>query len=632
MKELDFSRPMSYVRALGLPFRIMPLATVVNFMNHFVQMAIAPLTVLITAYFIDTALEVFNYGLDSRVIILPLVAIAAFRLYGYLLDPFLALVNKRAEQRKWLYLSYPLVRRQASLNMVHLENGNDMDLTARVHDGDKLTEVWDNISQIIFNLGQLAIYAVILFANISLPERIPAEDVQNYYNGYINGAAANGSGGELVMFYAILGGYVISTIWIARREYALEQRLTRPTRLMEGYADHLTNRESAHERTLFGFAHRLNERWHKTFTYIFTARFRFKRWSTLVQGIMYGALIIIMIRVYELNQAPPPIAEYEGVNAGFELLGMSTGMSMATIMMLINASGALAAIIVGIGQVVFQRRYIREFNQYIALSRDEGYLAALDEAPPIFEKLELRGVSFSYPGMDKQVLRDCSLVIEKGKRYALVGANGSGKTTLARLLLRMYDNYEGEILLNGKSLKEWPLQQIKSMTAAVFQSFSRYDISLADNVAAGAGFAVGEDKIDGAITTAGLTEPVAALPDGKDTLLGKVHPGGAELSGGQWQRIAIARAVVSRAQLKILDEPTAALDPMAEFEMYTQFDRISSASATIFISHRLASAKLADEIFVLQDGAIVEHGTHDTLMAQGGLYSYMFESQRGWYA
>jgi len=202
---------------------------------------------------------------------------------------------------------------------------------------------------------------------------------------------------------------------------------------------------------------------------------------------------------------------------------------------------------------------------------------------------------------------------------------------LARLVLRMYDNYEGEILLNGKPLRDWSVQQVKTMTAAVFQSFSRYDISLADNIAAGAGFTVGEDEIDQAIATVGLAGMADSLPEGKHTLLGKVHPGGVELSGGQWQRIAIARIMVSRARLKILDEPTAALDPMAEFEMYEQFDKISRDATTIFISHRLASAKLADEIFVLENGSITEQGSHDSLMARGGQYAHMFESQRGWY-
>ena len=625
---IDFSRPFGYFRALAIPFRINLPATLVNFFHYFVQMLIAPLTVLVTAYFIDTALLVFHEGLDSRVIVLPLVAVAGFRLYGYLVDPFVDLVNKRAEQRKWLFLNYPLVCRRAALNMKHLETGADRDLIERVHTGDQLTECWDNISRLVLCIGQLVGYGLILFTRVNFVGRNDVYEVVDVVE------VGNGGGGTPVGF--IMVGLSIAFIavsgYLSKKEYELEQRLTRSERLMDGYADALTQRDTAHERTLFGFSRALNTRWHKVFTYVFTERFRFKRMSSLITGVMYITLIILLMYTYGLHQAPQTVYGAQDNDAGiFGMLDMSIGMSIASIGMIIGAAGALAEVIQRIGRVAHQRRYIREFNTYMEMGNDPGFTDVLAEDVPEFEALELRGVSFVYPGTEKYVLRDCSLRIEKGKRYALVGANGSGKTTLARLLLQMYDNYEGEILLNGRPLPEWPVREVKSMVAAVFQSFSRYDISLADNIEAGAGFVFGGSEVNAAIKTVGLLEAVAALPEGKDTLMGKVHLGGVELSGGQWQRIAIARIMVSRAQLKILDEPTAALDPTAEYEMYEQFNKISKNATTVFISHRLASAKLADEIFVLKEGAIAEQGSHDALMERGGLYAHMFESQRGWY-
>jgi ATP-binding cassette subfamily B protein len=278
-----------------------------------------------------------------------------------------------------------------------------------------------------------------------------------------------------------------------------------------------------------------------------------------------------------------------------------------------------------------KNKHIEEFNQYINLSRKDDALVPMSETPPRFESLEFKNVSFTYPGTEKLILNNLSLTIEAGKRYALVGVNGCGKTTLTKLLLKLYDDYTGEILLNGKSLRDWCMADIKAMFTAVFQDFARYDISVFENVSVGSGMRATEAEIDNALEVVGLTEAVSALKNGKHTLLGKVHTGGVEFSGGQWQKIAIARAIVSPAQIKILDEPTAALDPIAEQEVYQQFDKISRGSATIFISHRLASARMADTIFVMDSGKIIEQGSHDALMETGGKYADMYNSQREWY-
>jgi ATP-binding cassette subfamily B protein len=212
-----------------------------------------------------------------------------------------------------------------------------------------------------------------------------------------------------------------------------------------------------------------------------------------------------------------------------------------------------------------------------------------------------------------------------------VGVNGAGKTTITKLLTRLYDDYEGEILLNAKPLREWPMADVKACFCALFQDFARYDITVAENVMMGKINGATGAEVDNALELAGFDVNAAELKDGKDTLLGKTHEKGIDLSGGQWQSLAFARAIVSPAPIKILDEPTASLDPVAESRMYEQFERISRGYTTIFISHRLASAKMADEIFVLENGAVSERGNHDELMARNGLYTEMFESQRSWY-
>ena len=186
---------------------------------------------------------------------------------------------------------------------------------------------------------------------------------------------------------------------------------------------------------------------------------------------------------------------------------------------------------------------------------------------------EFKHVSFAYPGTDKKVLEDVSFVIEAGKRYSLLGINGSGKTTITKLITRLYSNFEGEILINDIPISQWRLADIKAMFSAVFQDFIEYDISLYDNISAGNGLNSTREEVEAAIKSAGLDEFASSLNEGADTLLGKIYDDGVLPSGGQWQRIAIARAVVSHAQLKILDEPTASLDPIAEREVYERFER-----------------------------------------------------------
>jgi len=278
-----------------------------------------------------------------------------------------------------------------------------------------------------------------------------------------------------------------------------------------------------------------------------------------------------------------------------------------------------------------QREFLKDINEFLELSEVPDADSLPCEPPPVFESLEFRDVSFTYPGTEKLILNKLSITMEAGKHYAFVGVNGAGKTTLTKLITRLYDNYEGEILLNGKSLRDWPLAKIKACFCALFQDFARYDITVAENAAIGKANGASDEEISKAIELSGFDSTAEELKDGINTLLGKTHDDGIDLSGGQWQRLAFARAIISPAPVKILDEPTAALDPVAESQVYAQFEAISREFTTIFISHRLASAKLADTIFVIEGGKVTEQGSHEELMQAKGMYAEMFESQQSWY-
>ena len=249
-----------------------------------------------------------------------------------------------------------------------------------------------------------------------------------------------------------------------------------------------------------------------------------------------------------------------------------------------------------------------------------------------FNKIEFIDVSFSYPDTDKVILDGVSFVIENGKHYSFVGVNGAGKTTITKLLTGLYDNFSGEILIDGRPIKDFSQAELKGLSSVIYQDFAKYYISMYDNIAISDLDAPdNHGEVEKAVKLVGLEDAAAKLKDGLDTPLGKIIEDGADISGGEWQRVAMARSVLCPAPLKILDEPTAALDPIGESMVYSNFEQISKGMTTIFISHRLGSTKLADIIYVLSEGKIAESGTHSHLMEKNGIYAEMFDSQADWY-
>ena len=303
--------------------------------------------------------------------------------------------------------------------------------------------------------------------------------------------------------------------------------------------------------------------------------------------------------------------------------------------------------------------YVREF---LDLPEDDGAwlqrpLADHEPTQP-FPKLLREGfavedVWFAYPAADaaegensRPVLRGVSLRLKPGERVALVGANGAGKSTLAKLLLGLYQPTSGKIIVDGVRYDEIDRTSLAGAVSAAFQDFFNFELTASQSIGIGALGTGGSDQeadlwpawlppdpalIENAARRAGVDIIAARLPHGYDTPVGHVLDGGQGLSGGEWQRLAIARAFIRQPELLILDEPTAALDPMAEAEVYRQFGELLAGRTALLISHRLGSARMADRILVLEDGRIVEQGHHDDLVAKGGVYAAMWEEQASWY-
>lgn len=350
---------------------------------------------------------------------------------------------------------------------------------------------------------------------------------------------------------------------------------------------------------------------------------------------------IEMKRTRVWNRYAVVLTSFNAVQQGvlFGYLGLQALAGLITIgelQMLVSSATAFSQSLSSVLEQVIDlgknADFMNEYKRFMEYPRAKEWgTQALPLQPR--HSLELRNVSFRYPRSNQDALRNVSLVIPAGQKLAIVGENGAGKTTMVKLLTRLYDPTEGSILVDGQDARRFALDEYAKLFAVVFQDFKLLAFSLRENVAIGKGDAGRSDEIlRRTLDKVGLAERAIALPRGLDTPVYKAFDeDGVELSGGEQQRLAIARAVFKDAPVVILDEPTAALDPVAEYEVYRHFDRLVGDKTAIYISHRLSSCQFCDKIAVFDHGEIVEYGAHDELLALGGKYAQMWHAQAQWY-
>ena len=247
---------------------------------------------------------------------------------------------------------------------------------------------------------------------------------------------------------------------------------------------------------------------------------------------------------------------------------------------------------------------------------------------PIRKGIEFQNVSFAYPGTSRLVLKNLNLHLDHEERIALIGENGEGKTTIVKLLMRLYDPTEGAIQLDGVDLREYDLEDYTSQIAVIFQDFMRYDMTARENIAIGR--ITETENFAGIVAAARKSmaeQVIQKLPAGYEQMLGRRFDGGVDLSGGEWQKVALARAYLRDAQVLILDEPTASLDARSEHEVFKRFAELTEGKLSVLISHRFSTVKMADRIIVLENGQISEQGTHEQLITRGARYAEMFDMQ-----
>jgi ATP-binding cassette subfamily B protein len=257
---------------------------------------------------------------------------------------------------------------------------------------------------------------------------------------------------------------------------------------------------------------------------------------------------------------------------------------------------------------------------------------ALPAPRPIQRGFEFRNVSFRYPGSSRLVLNGLNFHLRPGERVALIGENGEGKTTIVKLLTRLYDPVEGQVLLDGVDLREYDLDDLYSEIGVIFQDFMRYEMTARENIAVGRIERMNDlELLQASARKSMAVDVLRKLPAGLEQMLGRRFDGGVDLSGGEWQKVALARAYLRDAQVLILDEPTSALDARSEYEVFKRFAELTTEKMALFISHRFSTVRMADRIVVLENGRIAEEGDHDTLTSLGGRYAEMFELQAASY-
>ncbi|WP_312253362.1 ABC transporter ATP-binding protein [Stenotrophomonas sp.] len=293
----------------------------------------------------------------------------------------------------------------------------------------------------------------------------------------------------------------------------------------------------------------------------------------------------------------------------------------------------LEGLLIGFSQVASQALYLDDLYSFFQIQPEiNSHDNAVAVPRPIQQGFVFENVGFRYPDAEQWAVRHLDFQLHAGEVLALVGENGAGKTTLVKLLARLYEPDEGRILLDGRDLRDYDLDDLRANLGVIFQDFVRYNLTAAENIGVGQVEAMADQARIADAARRGMAEEVIdALPGGYEQLIGRRFKQGVDLSGGQWQKIAIARAWMRDAQVMILDEPTAALDARAEFEVFQRFRELAEQRTAVLISHRFSSVRMADRILVLAEGRLEASGTHAELMAQGGRYAELFELQAAGY-
>lgn len=582
---------------LRLVWRATPVYLVLSLVLTGLQSLIPALLLVVNKAIVDMVIA--NWG-NVNFIWRPLIILVAIRFGVSLLQGVLNQVNLYVAQiftdRLMLHTKYVLLEKSAQLDLAHFESSEFYDILSRAQNSGSNYPV--QVIKLLTGLfGQgitlVSLLGLLLKFNIAI---IP------------------------LLFFTALPAFWTSIVYSGRRFWMMRVE-TESGRLSDYIQNILTNPDFAKEVRLFSLGKHLLGKWNE-------------------------------IRL-DFNQKSAAIASEYAKMRGLSGILVNSGFYLAygwTLVQTINAkisvgeftmyTGAfseaqqlLPAILENLAKIYESNLYVSQYFEFLDLRPEVTNIPRPKSFPqPIKEGLSIKNVTFTYPGATKPTLCNLDLRVNPGESIALVGLNGAGKTTLLKLLTRLYDVDSGIITIDGIPLQKFELADLHANIGVLNQDFARYQLSARDNI----GFGNLKERknqlrIEEAAANSGADRVVETLIAGYQTNLGKMFKGGVDLSGGQWQKIGMARAFMTDAPILILDEPTAALDAIAEYELFEKFRALTAGKMTFFVSHRFSTVQLADRIVVLENSRIVEVGSHQELISKDSLYSQMFHLQASSY-
>ena len=566
-----------------------------------ISSAFPSIVVILTGNFLDTAIEIFDGIKNYSDIWIPLILFVLFLLFQYAFEIFNGFIIRKATMVLMKKIKYKVICFKASILYEYYENKENALLLQRVtrEFEEKIRNSFESLMQILKIIVNFLGIAVIFV---------------------INDIWLMGSLILISTFVLSIFSYknAIFQYKIQKENFSGEVELYHSTYVLK-------DRSTVNERNLYQYSKKINAEWRNMQDELDGRMLRansrvlfFRLLSKLIN--LSIAFFLILTIVY--------LASKQFIAIGVVVALSSNLISFVT--------GLCTSFIGIVAQIAALGEYIKDYKVVVNdFTTSDHFLKIEHNTPKKINSIEFLNVSFKYPGSKRYSLKNVSFKIEIGKKYAFVGPNGSGKTTIVKLLMKLYTDYTGEILLNQINLRDWSFNDIQSSFGVCFQDFCRYQLSLKDNIDIGVGDTSDcierEARRITAIKTMHLEELVNQLPEKENTFLGKIDKNAQELSGGEWQRIALARLLMRNVNTYILDEPTASLDAKGECEVYKLFNELSNNKLLILISHRLGSIKCVDKIFVMNNGELVEEGTHEGLLNISGLYAEMYKSQSEWY-
>lgn len=588
---LDLARKkISIFSIIKLCARYSPMLFVMCLALTLMDGLLVPLMLMVVANFIDSAITLVSKDPQTYIMMKNAIFIGLGYFYMQLSQELKLYFYELFEDALRNKLKPDIIKKQFSIDYLLFESTQTQNLLLRVtkniekrfiqilKSSNLIITIAIQVTGILYTLYRYNWWLVSIFVFIIIP----------------------------IIFLTFKGGKAI---------YESQKKVGFATRQMNYLSDVLSNREASAERTLFNYSHTLNKRFKDA--HLYRSNFNTK---TLAREIIRIKLCNIVINIFTIILI---VSLSRQVYNNLLTVGLFTSIVGSMINLTKVISVQLLALFFEFSS---HNEYVKDFKEFIELEENKEVFDNKYEDLK-FESLHIKNLYFKYKDSKDYIIKGINLYLKKGKSYSLVGLNGAGKTTLIKILVGLYSDFEGEILVNGKDIKLYTFDQLRSMFSVVSQDYAKYYVSLKDNIA----FGDLEADISSVIEKLELSDLIRDLPDGENSYLGKMHDNGIDISGGQWQRIAIARALYKNAPFVILDEPTSSLSPTAESRVYSNFSKIAKDKTLLMISHRLGSTKISDEIIVLDSGKIAEQGSHEELMKEDHIYAKLFNKQKEMY-